>query len=90
MGGIAASGQEAWFDGRGGSVIGGEEDDIALRGGGAIGKRRTAGDAGGEGEGKEGAEGTGGTGRCGKWSLRGSKVMGVVLSFWVKGRWLRV
>jgi len=53
MGGIASSGFEARFDGIGGRVIGGEEDDGASLGGRAVGKGGAAGDAGGQGEGQE-------------------------------------
>jgi len=59
MGGIASGGFQARFEGGGGRVIGGEEDDVARLGRSAgvlrnTGKRRATGDAGGQGEGEEG------------------------------------
>jgi len=57
---IASGGGEAWFDGIGGRVVGGEEDDGALLGGRAVGKRGATGDAGSQGEGQEGEAAAGG------------------------------
>jgi hypothetical protein len=54
VGGVASGGFEARFDGIGGRVIGGEEDDGALLGGCAVRKGGAAGDAGRQGEGQEG------------------------------------
>ncbi len=54
MGGIAPGGFEARFEGVGGRVVGGQENDEALVGGCAIGQGRATGDAGGQGEGHEG------------------------------------
>ncbi len=51
MGRIAPGGFEARFEGVGGGVVGGQENDVALVGGGAVGQGRAAGDAGGQGEG---------------------------------------
>src|SRR5947209_19972468 len=60
MGGIASGRFEARFEGVGGRVVGGQEDDVALLGGRAVGKGRAAGDAGGQGEGEQGETGAGG------------------------------
>jgi len=60
MSGVASSGLQTWFDGIGGGVVGGEEDDRTLLGGRAVGKGGAAGDAGGQGEGQEGETATGG------------------------------
>jgi hypothetical protein len=60
MGGIASGSFEARFEGIGGRVRGGEEDDVALLDGRAVGKGGAAGDAGGQGEGQEGESTSGG------------------------------
>jgi len=60
VGGIASGSFQAGFDGVSGRVVGGEEDDGALLGGRAVGKRGAAGDAGGQGEGEQGEAATGG------------------------------
>src|SRR2546421_6741666 len=54
MGGIATGSLKARFEDIGGGVVGGQEDDMALVGGRAVGQGRAAGDAGGQGEGHEG------------------------------------
>lgn len=54
MGGITTGSLQARFEGVGGGVVGGEEDDVAWLGGCAVGQGRAAGDAGGQGEGEEG------------------------------------
>ncbi len=60
MGGIASGSLQARFEGVGGAVVGGQEDDVACLGGCAIGKGRAAGDAGGQGEGEQGEATCGG------------------------------
>jgi hypothetical protein len=60
MGGIASGSFEARFEGIGGGVIEGEEEDVAWWSGCAAGKGRAAGDAGGQGEGDEGEATSGG------------------------------
>ena len=60
MGGITSGSLQTRFEGVGGTVVGGQEDDVACLGGGAVGKGRAAGDAGGQGEGDEGEATVGG------------------------------
>jgi hypothetical protein len=47
LSGVAAGGQQAGLDGAAGIVVGAEEQDAALRAGGAIGEGETRGDGGG-------------------------------------------
>ena len=60
MGGVASGSLQARFEGVGGAVVGGQQDDVACLGGGAVGKGRAAGDAGGQGEGEQGEATVGG------------------------------
>src|SRR6266567_5150294 len=52
--GVAARGEDAWFDGVGDIVFGGDEDDVALETRGTIGHGPAGGDTSGEVEGDEG------------------------------------
>ncbi len=61
MGGIAPSGFEARFEDIGGRVVEGQEDNVTLVGGRAVGQGRAAGDAGGQGEGDKGEARAGGS-----------------------------
>jgi len=60
VGRVAPGGFQARFNGVGGRVIGGEEEDVALWSGCAVRKWGAAGDAGGQGEGEEGETAVGG------------------------------
>src|SRR6266567_6220975 len=52
--GVAARGEDAWFDGVGSIVFGGDKDDVALETRGTIGHGSAGGDTSGEVEGDEG------------------------------------
>src|SRR5260370_35053332 len=54
LGGVAASGTEAWYDGTGGSIVGSDQGDSALLARSAVGHGAASGDAGGQVEGKQG------------------------------------
>src|SRR5258708_29165771 len=54
LGGVAASGTEAWYDGTGGAIVGSDQDDFALLARSAVGHGAASGDAGGQVEGKQG------------------------------------
>ena len=48
LGGVAASGTEAWYDGTGGAIVGSDQDDFALLARSAVGHGAASGDAGGQ------------------------------------------
>ncbi len=54
LGGVAARGTEAWYDGTGGAIVGSDQDDSALLARSAVGHGAASGDAGGQVEGKQG------------------------------------
>ncbi len=54
LGGVAASGTEAWYDGTGGAIVGSDQDDSALLARRVVGHRVATGDAGGKVKGKQG------------------------------------
>src|SRR5258708_12627547 len=57
LGGVAASGTEAWYDGTGGAIVGSDQDDSALLARSAVGHGAASGDAGGQVGGKQGLAG---------------------------------